>query len=104
MENSFDKLPQAVQGLYSKLEQIEKLLNEKTQDKQDELLSVEECAKFLRVKTSTIYVLNSKGVLPYLKRSKKCYYYKSDILKYLEKGRRKTTNQIIDDAEDSIAS
>jgi excisionase family DNA binding protein len=65
----------------------------------DELLTVKETAKFLRLSTPTIYSLISKGELPYQKRTKRVYFSKHDLLNYLKVGRRKTNTEIANEAE-----
>lgn len=62
----FDQLLTAVSGLYTKLENIERLLQQKSepQSKADELLTVQDIANFLSLSVPTIYGLISEGELP----------------------------------------
>lgn len=59
-----------------------------------EVLTVPEAAKFLRLSVQTVYTLISKGTLPVMKRSKRCYFSKSDLLEYLKQGRKNTLADI----------
>lgn len=61
---------------------------------QDELLTVEQAATFLSLSKPTIYGLISKGELPVMKRSKRCYFSKKELIAYLKDGRRKTNKEI----------
>ena len=65
----------------------------------DELLTVKEAAKFLSLSVATIYGLNHRGELPSMKRSKRCYFSKIDLINYLQKGRKKTFIEISTEAE-----
>lgn len=56
----------------------------------DELLTVEDTAKFLHLSVPTIYGLIHRGQLPVMKRSKRCYFSKKELIEYLKQGRRKT--------------
>jgi excisionase family DNA binding protein len=56
----------------------------------DELLTVQDTAKFLSLSVPTVYSLISKGELPVMKRSKRCYFSKIELINYLQQGRRKT--------------
>ena len=56
----------------------------------DELLTVQDAAKFLSLSVPTIYGLIHKGELPVMKRSKRCYFSRHELLDYLKQGRRKT--------------
>ena len=107
MENnslSFDKLPAAVEEIYRKLEQIEELLKEKGPQEpsvsQDTLFNVEEAANFLNLTVPTIYSKVSRGELPVMKRSKRLYFSRLELLEYLRKGRKKTYDEIMEQAED----
>lgn len=61
---------------------------------QDELLTVKDTAKFLSLSVATVYGLISKGELPVMKRSKRCYFSKVELLNYLKQGRKKTNAEI----------
>ena len=61
-----------------------------TQPEADELLTVQDTAKFLSLSVPTIYGLISKGELPVMKRSKRCYFSKVELINYLKQGRKKT--------------
>ena len=83
--------------LEARLDNIEALLiNIKNEPKpqasqpEAEVLTVPEAAKFLRLSVQTVYTLISKGTLPVMKRSKRCYFSKSDLLEYLKQGRKNT--------------
>ena len=56
----------------------------------DELLTVKDTAKFLHLSVPTIYGLIHRGELPVMKRSKRCYFSKKELMDYLKQGRRKT--------------
>ncbi len=93
MEFTFEQLPQAVNQLYCKLESIEKLLIDKAYISAPEpemLLTVKDAATFLSLSVPTIYGLISKKELPVMKRSKRCYFSKLELMNYLKQGRKKT--------------
>ena len=100
MNITFEQLPQAISQLYDKLENIEKLLSLKANNSQpdaDQLLTVPQAAEFLSLSNQTVYGLISKGVIPCMKRSKRVYFSKIELLNYLKQGKKKTTLEI--DAE-----
>jgi excisionase family DNA binding protein len=69
------------------------------QPETDELLTVQDTAKFLRLSVSTVYTLISKGELPVMKRSKRCYFSKVELINYLKQGRRKTVSETASEAD-----
>ena len=64
------------------------------QPEKDELLTVQDTAKFLSLSVPTVYTLISKGELPVMKRSKRCYFSKVELINYLKQGRKKTLAEI----------
>lgn len=97
MEVTFDKLPEAVSQLLTKLDKIETLLTKphiEQAPEKDELLTVQAAAKFLSLSVPTVYGLISKGELPVMKRSKRCYFSKVELINYLKAGRKKTNSEI----------
>jgi excisionase family DNA binding protein len=76
---------------------LQKILNShqpQSSQPEDKLLTVPEAAEFLSLSVQTIYTLNSKKKLPVTKRSKRCYFFKSDLLEYLKQGRKSTPSEI----------
>lgn len=97
MELTFEQLPKAVNQLTNEVCEIKRLLIEigsvpKTET--DELLTVQDAAKFLTLSVPTIYGLISKSSIPCMKRGKRVYFSKVELLNYLKDGRRKTISEI----------
>jgi len=86
----------------SRLSNIENLLldlkhnpnNTSNQTDQNELLTVQDAAKFLTLSVPTIYGLIQRKELPVMKRSKRCYFSKDDLLSYVKAGRKQTVSEI----------
>lgn len=73
--------------------------NQTTQPETDELLTVQDTAKFLSLSVPTIYGLIHKGELPVMKRSKRCYFSKIELINYLKQGKRKTFAETASEAD-----
>lgn len=58
------------------------------------IYSLKQTAEFLDVSEKTMYSLNNRNEIAYIKRLGKCYYTKSDILEYLQQGRVKSFREI----------
>jgi excisionase family DNA binding protein len=69
-------------------------------DKDDQLLTVDGAAELLDCTKPTIYQKTSKGELPFMKRGKKLYFLKKDLIDYLKAGRNKTNAEIASNPED----
>lgn len=61
---------------------------------QDEILFINQAAKFLNLAKPTLYGLTSKNEIPYIKKGKKLIFRRSELLKWLDEGRRKTNKEI----------
>jgi excisionase family DNA binding protein len=102
MELQFNDLPKAVTSLQETVNNIERLLLQKSNEHQpeaDELLTVQDTAKFLTLSVPTIYGLIAKGELPVMKRSKRCYFSKVELINYLKQGRKKTFAETANEAD-----
>ena len=99
---SFEQLPKAVTMLAKEVSEIKLLLTEKreqaTTEQLEQLLNVQEAAQFLNLTVPTIYSKVSKGDLPVMKRSKRLYFSRTELLDYLKEGRRKTNAEIEEEA------
>jgi len=72
---------------------------QRKQPETDELFTVQDTAKFLSLSVPTVYTLISKGELPVMKRSKRCYFSKIELINYLKQGRKKTLAETASEAE-----
>ena len=105
MNNPFEEINIKLSNIESLLLDLKHgPLEARTTPNPDEFLTVKETALFLKLSVPTIYTLISKGVLPVLKRSQRCYFLKIDLVNYLKEGRKKTTREISLEAEAYVGS
>lgn len=95
---TFDQLPTAVAMLTQEVSELKQLLLNKSEQQPTEhpeqLLTVQEAAGFLNLTVPTIYSKVSKGELPVMKRSKRLYFSRTELLEYLKEGRKKSNAEI----------
>ena len=100
---TFDQLPKAVTMLTEEVSELKRLLIEKhkqaTTEQTEQLLTVQDAAKFLNLTVPTIYSKVSKGELPVMKRSKRLYFSSIELMEYLKDGRKKSNSEIEQQAE-----
>lgn len=97
MELTFEQLPQAVSRLYTKLEDIERLLSTKSQatHQEPELpISIQEAADVVGLCVPTIYGLVSKSKIPFSKKGKRLYFFKNQLLEWIKAGRNITASEL----------
>jgi len=104
---TFEQLPNAVNILQETVNDIKQLLLQKentTYPEPETLLTVQDAAKFLSLSVATIYFLISKGELPVIKRSKRCYFSNIELLEYMKGGRKKTVSEMATEADNFLSS
>jgi len=102
---TFNTLPTAVAQLTNEVSEIKRLLLQQSNEPAptaDELLTVSDTAKFLRLSVPTIYNLIHKGEIPMMKRAKRCYFTREDLLNYLKEGKRKSNAEIQSEARTNL--
>lgn len=101
---TFEQLPKAVSQLNEKLDSLKTLLLKKQepQEKPDELLTIKQAAKFLTLSVATLYSKVSKNEIPYMKKSKRLYFSRTELLDYLKNGKHKSNAEIEAAAQDYL--
>ncbi len=98
---TFNDLPQAVIELYNKLNNIETLLLEKSNQpatEQEQFLTIKEAAKFLNLSVPTIYGFTQRAEIPVCKRGKRLYFSKLGLIEWIKQGRKKTISETAQEA------
>ncbi len=65
----------------------------------DELLNIQEVAKFINMAVPSVYGLVHFKKIPHIKRGKRLIFEKKYILEWLQSGRQKTMQEIQADAD-----
>ncbi|MEY5042263.1 MAG: hypothetical protein RLZZ414_1827 [Bacteroidota bacterium] len=65
----------------------------------EQFLTIQEAAEFLSLTVPTMYSKVSKGELPVMKRSKRLYFSRTELLEYLKDGRKKSNAEIEQEAK-----
>jgi hypothetical protein len=103
-ELTYNDLPQAVTQLYNKLENIERLLLEKSttaHPQPESWFDLNELVKYdpERRTKPTFYGYIHRREIPFHKRSKKVVFLKSEIDSWLMQGRKKTFAETASEAD-----
>lgn len=88
--NPFELIDQRLQNIEGLLIDIKHSPESKYSPPEVEFpMTVKEAAEYLRLSVPTVYTLISKGELPSKKRSKRVYFFASDLNNYLKAGGKK---------------
>jgi len=85
-------------------ENIRSSFKNKFSSDEDEFLSIDETAKLINLKKSTIYGLVHKNDIPHFKNGKKLRFQKREILDWIKDGKRKTKSDIQKQADTYLAN
>lgn len=103
---TFEQLPQAVSLLLEQMERIEASLNAQSstneqtpQRESEQLLTIKQASEFLSLSVPTLYSKVSKNELPYMKRSKRLYFSRTELMDHLKQGRKKSSDEIEQEVE-----
>lgn len=101
---NFEKLPEVIRILFEKVEHIEELLQDLQPQapNENELLTIQEAAIFLKVTVPALYTKVSRHEIPVSKPGKRLYFNKSDLKKWILASRRKTVMEIRKEAEERM--
>jgi len=97
MQVTHDNLPQAVSGLYDKLDALEKWLKSTDSAKlpeSDEILTITQAAAFTDLAVPTLYSKVHKRQIPVCKQGGRLYFSKKELIDWINSGRKKTTAEI----------
>ncbi|MEP6551950.1 MAG: helix-turn-helix domain-containing protein [Ferruginibacter sp.] len=103
MQITFDQLPEAVNQLSIKMENIERLLMQwskpTTTQQSEDLLTIQQAADFLRLSITTIYGFTSRNEIPSMKKGKRLYFSKDELTTWIKQGKRMTAAEIESEAD-----
>ena len=69
-------------------------LKDDSNNQSEQLLTIQEAAKFLNLSVPTIYSKVSKGELHVMKRGKRLHFSRTELMQYIKDGRKKTNAEI----------
>lgn len=99
MNNPFEVIEARLSNIESLILDIKhKPSSTEEKSQSDQLLTVDQAAKFLNLTKPTIYSKVSKGELPYMKKGKRLYFSKDELLEYIKSGKKETNSTLKDKA------
>jgi len=94
MNNPFEQL-------FEKLDRIEGMVRELSisreqviQPEENDLLTITEASRLIRLAKPTIYYLSANSKIPVIKKGKRLYFSKIELLSWINSGRRATIEDI----------
>ena len=95
MQNPFETIEARLSNIETLLLDIKHQPKQAESDKlREELISVQEAADFLHLTVPTVYSKVSRGELPVMKRAKRLYFSRDELISYIKEGRKKTIDEI----------
>jgi excisionase family DNA binding protein len=63
-------------------------------EQQPEILDVQQAARFLKMKITTLYEKTSRKLIPHFKKGNKLYFHLSELQQWINEGKVKTHEEI----------
>ena len=102
MENPFEKLNQKIDNVECLLQTISECLFAKTEKDSKEFLTLIEAADFLDLSKSSVYSKVSQGMITHIKKGKRLYFSKEDLISYLNQGKVPSIQQLTSSISNSL--
>ena len=102
MTNPFETIEDRLSNIENLLHDLQSKSQNKgntAQTAEKDLLTVSQTADFLSLAVPTIYSMVSRGNLPFMKRSKRIYFSRTELMDYLKAGRKQTTAEMVENAD-----
>ena len=101
---TFENLPQAVTELTETVNEIKRVLLEKTNQgpEPEELLTIKQASILLNLSIPTLYGYSRKHEIPVCKRGSRLFFSKNDLFDWVKSARKKTVEETSKEAEDYI--
>jgi len=101
---SFDNIPKAIAHILNELQELRQLF-EKIQTppapKRRLPIDIDEACRIIGKAKPTVYALVQKRLLPCYKNGKKLYFFEDELLNWVTKGKKKTIQEIEEEAAKS---
>ncbi|CAG5074545.1 hypothetical protein DYBT9623_05232 [Dyadobacter sp. CECT 9623] len=104
MENPFIVIDQRLERIESLVMELRSNTVNATRAMPDKFVNITEAAQILELAVPTVYNLVSAGRIPVMKKSKRLYFSRKELLDYIRTGRRKTIEEIEDEARSYVAN
>lgn len=101
---TFEKLPEAIAYLIKTVDELKMLVaNPEPKSIEKRIpIGIDGACRIVQKAKSTIYSLARKGLVPCYKRGKKLFFFEDELIDWIQKGKKKTVNQIREEMGNSI--
>ncbi len=104
MNNPFEVIEARLSNIENLLLDLKHLPKKQEQPEAEDLLTIQAAALFLHLSVPTLYSKVSRRELPVMKRGKKLYFSRTELLAYLKSGRKKSNAEIAVAAESYLSN
>lgn len=105
MNNPFELLESRLCNIESLILDLKHNSKEEIQENdEDTFLTVKQASDFLKISVATTYSKVSRRELPVMKRGKRLYFSKTELIGYLKQGKKLTHDEVENRASDYLLS
>ena len=76
--------------------------NKAIQLESEQLLTIQQAGELLNLSVATLYGYTQRAEIPVCKKAKRLYFSKKDLLEWIKQGRKKTVEELKNEAETTL--
>lgn len=101
-EITFEEMPRAISTILKEIDNIKKIVEkDRVPIEKRKPIGIDEACILIKKAKPTIYALARKKLIPCCKSSGKLYFFEDQLLNWIDGGRRKTSNEILTEIEET---
>jgi hypothetical protein len=101
-EITFEEMPRAISTILKEIDNIKKIVEkDRVPIEKRKPIGIDEACILIKKAKPTIYALARKNLIPCCKSGGKLYFFEDQLLNWIDGGRRKTSNEILTEIEET---
>ena len=102
MENPFKSIEQKLDRLQFTVDELQ-IINQSKNKSDSDILGVKEASKLLGLAEGSLYNMALTGKIPSYKEFGKRYFFKSELIDWIRKGKKKTKEKLIEEVNQNLS-
>ena len=102
MENPFKSIENKIDRLQLTVDELQQI-NQSKEKSDSDILGVKEAAKLLGLAEGSLYNMALTGKVPSYKEFGKRYFFKSELIDWIRKGKKKTKEELIKEVNQNLS-
>jgi len=104
MDNYFQEIDSKINAIQAQLLKIQESLASTRQifKPEDDIISIQEACTITHNAIGNMYILTSKSLIPHMKRGKRLYFSRTELINWIKEGKKKTIKEIDEETDQNL--